>query len=390
MPYDQWLSKQLADNKANPISLLNYADLKKYQFDQLNRKTEFGYLSAEAKNYYQHHVLKRVMPTLMLQVNSPLEHERLQKMTVDQAQWGYLHAGAMLLVETGDEINKMSLDNIITTGMLLDSLLLAENTSAEYSCYFKLPALIHNQLDAENKKTFGQITEQDSQVIYQQYVNYLHQFSQNNPFVQLRQLLQDWQCRPALARQQLKQYDIAEDWLNNYLYKNREVEYPNNQGEITLLPNIDEIFNQQNQHIADVFKQTYYVLLPQVFNSLSEEEQQFLQQAEINQVKVEYNARDNSIHSLPPGVAGLVANNGLIIPVPEAIDMLSCSFNREERLYALEKEQKMGNYKLSRVDRNRELIFDLIKDHKNSRHNKNFALKIHSPILLKKPLNSRK
>lgn len=62
------------------------------------------------------------MPTLMLQVNSPLEHERLQKMTVDQAQWGYLHAGAMLLVETGDEINKMSLDNIITTGMLLDSL----------------------------------------------------------------------------------------------------------------------------------------------------------------------------------------------------------------------------------------------------------------------------
>lgn len=92
------------------------------------------------------------MPTLMLQVNSPLEHERLQKMTVDQAQWGYLHAGAMLLVETGDEINKMSLDNIITTGMLLDSLLLAENTSAEYSCYFKLPALIHNQLDAENKK----------------------------------------------------------------------------------------------------------------------------------------------------------------------------------------------------------------------------------------------
>lgn len=43
---------------------------------------------------------------------------------------------------------------------------------------------------------------------------------------------------------------------------------------------------------------------------------------------------------LPPGVAGLVANNGLIIPVPEAIDMLSCSFNREERLYALEKSKK--------------------------------------------------
>lgn len=127
---------------------------------------------------------------------------------------------------------------------------------------FQITRPHHNQLDAENKKTFGQITEQDSQVIYQQYVNYLHQFSQNNPFVQLRQLLQDWQCRPALARQQLKQYDIAEDWLNNYLYKNREVEYPNNQGEITLLPNIDEIFNQQNQHIADVLSKPTMFFYP--------------------------------------------------------------------------------------------------------------------------------
>ncbi|WGL99603.1 pentapeptide repeat-containing protein [Arsenophonus sp. aPb] len=384
MPSDQWLSKQIADNKANPISLLNYADLKKYQFDQLNRKTEFGYLSAEAKNYYQQHVLKRVMPTLMLQFNTPLEHEKLQKMTLDQAQWGYLHAGAMLLIENGAEIDKMSLDDIITTGMLLDSLLQAGKTTAAYSYYFNLPATIHNQLDPENKQDIAQLSEQDRQTLYQQYFHYLHQFSQNNPFIQLSQLLQDWQSRPALARQQLKQHDIAEDCLNNYLYKNREVEYPNNQGEITLLPNIDEIFTQQNQHIADIFMQTDYVLLPQAFNSLSTAEQQFLQQAEINQIKVEYNARDSGIHSLPPGVAGLVANNGLIIPVPEAIDMLSFSFNGEERLYALQKDQKMANYKLTRVDRNRELIFNLIKDHKNTRHNKNFALKIHSPTLLKK------
>ncbi|UBX27841.1 hypothetical protein [Arsenophonus apicola] len=390
MPCDHWLSKQLADNKANPISLLNYANLKKYYLEQLNSKTEFGYLSAEAKNYYQQHVLKRVMPTLMLQFNTPLEHERLQKMTVDQAQWGYLHAGAMLLVENGAEIDKMSLDDIITTGMLLDTLLLAGKTTAEYSRYFNLPATIHNQLDPENKHDIAQLTEQNRQTIYQQYVNYLHHFSQNNPFIQLSQLLQDWQSRPALARQQLKLHAIAEDWLNTYLYKNNEVEYHNNQGEIALLPNIDEIFKQQNQHIADVFKQTDYVLLPQIFNALSEEEQQFLQQAEINQVKVEYNARDSSIHPLPPDVAGRVANDGLIIPVPEAIDMLSCSFNGEERIYALQKDQKMANYKLSRVDRKRDLIFDLIKDHKNTRHNKNFTLKIHSPTLLKKAVEQPK
>ncbi|MFS1564035.1 MAG: hypothetical protein ACL7AX_11405 [Candidatus Arsenophonus phytopathogenicus] len=55
--------------------------------------------------------------------------------------------------------------------------------------------------------------------------------------------MQDWQSRPELARQQLKQHDIAEDWLNDYLYKNREVEYRNNRDGITLLPNIDEIYS---------------------------------------------------------------------------------------------------------------------------------------------------
>lgn len=384
MSSDRWCAKQLTENKSNPISLLNYPNFKKYYLDNLNSKTEFGYLSAEAKNYYQQNILHRVMPTLMLQLNTPLEDERLQNMTLDQPEWGYLHAGAMLMEENGTKLDQMLLDDIITIGMLLESLLLAGKTPAEYSRYFNLPAIIHNQLDPENIEQLTQISEQESGAIYQQYFNYLHQFSQNNPFIQLSHLLQDWQSQPEFARQQLKQHDIAEDWLNDYLYKNREVEYRNNQDEITLLPNIDEIFKQQNQHIADGFKQTEYVLLPQVFNSLSEEEQLFIQQAEINQLKVEYNARDNNIHSLPPGVAGLVAEDGLIIPVSDAIDMLMCSFNGEERIYALEKDQKMGNYKLSQVDRKRDLIFNLIKDHKNTRYKKNFALKIHSPSLLKK------
>ncbi|HGJ5869067.1 hypothetical protein [Arsenophonus nasoniae] len=390
LPSDKWILAQLniettlnADITKNNLRF-NHEYLRHCFFEQFNNTGELAILSSQACTYYQENVLSRIMPTFCLQPKDINDQKRLKEMMIDQPEWGYLHAGATLLKESSADLNDMSLDDIINTGILMEALIIKEKVPAEYSHYFKLPTLIYQQLDIENKKDITKINEQDKQIIYHDYFNYLHQSTHNNPFIQLSHLLQNWQTRPELARQQLKDHGVDEDWLNNYLYKNRERDYPDQQGKMSSLPNIDKIFEQQNQHIVDVFRQTEYVLLPQAFNALSEEEQIFLQQAEINQVKVEYNARDSNIHSLPPGVAGLVANNGLIIHIPDATDMFMCSFNGEERIYALEKEQKMGNYKLSRVDRNRDLIFDLINDHKNSRHNSNFALKIHSPSLLKK------
>ncbi|MDR5616752.1 pentapeptide repeat-containing protein [Arsenophonus sp.] len=387
---DKWVLAQLniattpgADITKNNLGF-HHEYLTHCFFEQFNRTGELAILSPQTRTYYQENVLSRIMPTFCLQPKDIADQIRLKNMMINQPEWGYLHAGAMLLKESGAALNDISLDEIINIGILIETLIIEEKVPAEYSHYFKLPALIHHQLKTENKRDSAEINEQTMPSIYPHYFNYLHQSSQNNPFIQLSYLLQNRQSRPELASQQLKDHGVDEDWLNNYLYKNREVDYPNQQGKISTLPNIDTIFEQQNQHIVDVFKQTEHVLLPQAFNALSEEEQIFLQRAEINQVKVEYNARDSNIHFLPPGVAGLVANNGLIIHIPDATDMLMCSFNGEERIYALEKEQKMGNYKLSRVDRNRDLIFDLIKDHKNTRYNKNFALKIHSPILLKK------
>ncbi|WP_119711065.1 hypothetical protein [Arsenophonus endosymbiont of Aleurodicus floccissimus] len=183
MSSDRWCAKQLTENKSNRISLLNHANFKKYYLDKLNSKTEFGYLSAEAKNYYQQNVLHRVIPTLMLQLNTPLEDEQLQNMKLDKPEWGYLHAGAKLLVENGAKLDEMLLDDIITIGMLLKSLLLTGKTPPEYSHYFNLPAIIHNQLNPENKEQLTQTSEQESDAIYQQYFNYSHQFSQNNPFI---------------------------------------------------------------------------------------------------------------------------------------------------------------------------------------------------------------
>lgn len=115
--------------------------------------------------------------------------------------------------------------------------------------------------------------------IYHIYFDHLTQHSKNNPFVQWVQRVNNWKSRPELARQQLIEHNVEQTWLNNYLYKNSDVKYHDRQGNAVVLPNIDKVFNNQNQQLADIFKQTELTLLPQVFNAFSEAEQQFIQQA---------------------------------------------------------------------------------------------------------------
>lgn len=82
--------------------------------------------------------------------------------------------------------------------------------------------------------------------VYHSYFDRLMQHNNENPFIQLTNLLQNWKSRPELAREQLKLHDILEEWLYNYLYQNNVTEYNNKQGNKVLLPNINTIFNKQN------------------------------------------------------------------------------------------------------------------------------------------------
>ncbi|WP_119712149.1 hypothetical protein [Arsenophonus endosymbiont of Aleurodicus floccissimus] len=123
--------------------------------------------------------------------------------------------------------------------MLVSALLQEQLVQAEYNRYFKLPAMIHHQLSSENSLLSTPLAMTS---VYDSYFDYLKQSGQNNPFIKLITLLQKWQSRLELARQQLKEHDIDEGWLNNYLYKNLEVKYTNRRGDTPLLPNIDSLY----------------------------------------------------------------------------------------------------------------------------------------------------
>ncbi|WGL97819.1 pentapeptide repeat-containing protein [Arsenophonus sp. aPb] len=385
LPLDNWRLMQTEQIKSAENFLLRHQDLKNEHYNHIQLTLPY----AEIRDYYQEQILNRILPTLILQPKTADESQRLQKMAIDEPEWGYLHAGAGLLSESGADLDNMSLDEIIDIGMWLETSISKETVPASYVHYFKLPAMIHYVLTNSHQAGVAESDKKAMASVYHAYFDHLTQHhNNNNPFIQLSNLSQNWQSRPSLARQQLKENDIDESWLNNYLYKNSTVEYQNRQGETILLPNIDAVFEKQNQLLANFSKQTELALLPQIFNSLKEAEQRFIESAKIELVKAEFNARD-SIRGVPLSASawqGIMAAGALITPVPDSIDMLKCTFNGEERIYALQKEPntKIGRYKLSRVDNNKNDILDLFPHDPAIRTDNEYQLKFHSASLLKK------
>lgn len=70
----------------------------------------------------------------------------------------------------------------INTGVLLQTLIVERKLPAEYAHYFKLPALIHQQLKPKYMTDSVEINEQTMSSIYRHYFNELQQVNQNNPF----------------------------------------------------------------------------------------------------------------------------------------------------------------------------------------------------------------
>lgn len=282
IPSDSWSLMQTEQTKSSENFLLRHEDLKNDHHNQIELTLPYARLD----DYYQQQLLNRIMPTLMLQPKKPDEQQRLQQMAINQPEWGYLHAGTALLSESGADFNSMSLNEIIDIGIWLEMMLAEKKVPAEYVQYFKLPAMIHDRLNKEHTAT----TTREMTDVYHNYFDYLTQYGQNNPFIKLVTLSQSWKSRTELARQQLKAHDLEESWLDDYLYHNREVDFPNKQRQMISLPNINQIFAEQNQQIARFTEQTEKILLPLTFNSIRQSEQKFIEQADIQLVRAKFDA----------------------------------------------------------------------------------------------------
>jgi hypothetical protein len=404
MSLDEWCITHLQFIKLYNQFLLHHEHME-YRLNHLiNSSTNKGKLSLEAHEFYKNNVLKKSLPTLTLQL-SPKESQELRNMDITKPRWGFIHAGAMLLNDSGANITGLTLTDIEDIGITLNVMLREGIMPQEYVGYFRLPALLH-YTRAMHLPNLSMMNEQDMQQIFLSYFDYINKWeNKNNPLIQLPILVKNWKTRTKMARKILRDHHMDPDrWLTTYLNTHDEINFehtgwvagvapidhlrsmdPTYEPPQAALPNIDKVFEEQNLKLADAAYEVDKLMLPKVFNSLSEDEQRFIEQSKVDRVRIQFNAQD-SIYGVPLSPysrMGMQQSGALIYQIPESIDLLQCTLNEVERIYALETSKDTGKYMLNCVNRDREALLWLLDDSTVPRRDEDYKLRVTSHSTLK-------
>ncbi|MGP3593786.1 hypothetical protein [Vagococcus sp. WN89Y] len=382
---DSWCLQQAHLMRQKDNALYNHGNLQHRLTRLLNDSSKPEMLSAQARIFYQNASLKKILPTLMLTPDSQ-DREDLEKMMVNDPRWAFIHAGAMLLSSSDTEFISLPLKQLEEIGITLDVLLHQGAVPQEYIEFFKIPALF-DYINYHQSTTEDILYDTDklTQIFKYFFDNTTDWVKSNNPFALLPDLVSAWKTRSELASDMLTRNGISEELLTHYLNSHNEIKLPVKEGyERIPLPNIDNVFYNQNEKIEITTNKADKLLLPLVFDSLSNEDQLFIQKAKVERVTAAFDARDEIRNvPLPPSARrGIDAAGALVYHVPDRIDLLRCTNGKTEKIYAL-KTIRSGEYILERVDRKRDAILNLLDDGFTPTVDKDYKLKITSPITLK-------
>lgn len=334
-------------------------------------------LNAEAQHYYLNNVLNKVLPLAALPL-SAAEKEALNNLNILQPKWGFLHAGALLLSESGVSLSGLALAEIEEVGVVLDMLLRNASVPADYAEYFRLPAQLHQ------KFTLRETEDENSTEVLQGYFSWTQNWiKENDPLTQLQTRAKSWKTRRELATELLLDYQVDGRWLNDWLSFHAPMYAPGKNGRVSL-PNIDEVFYEQNRKLAEANRQIEHLLFSHAFETLSLTEQQFIMQAKVERVSAEFNA-SAALYGIPIPPSTWVAmsqSGALNYPIPDNVELIRCFVGEEVRIYVLE-ENKYSGWKFKRVDADREKFLDLLPDKRIPAKDADYKLKFTSPIRLK-------
>ncbi|MGP3593790.1 hypothetical protein [Vagococcus sp. WN89Y] len=360
---EEWLLKQIQQIKNQENYLYHHENLQRAFTNKLNAFSGGETLSSTSRKFYQNHILINLLPTFMLQPSLEAQAE-LAKMDISKTQWGLIHAGARLLNYAGSEFRTLNINDLAEIGITLDILIRQGIIPQEYVDFFFLPALIHYASTEESLVARHELIHQNMPQIITRYFEHIAKWAnKHNPIAQLSDLVKNWKSRRELAQEILSEKNIPLTLLNSYMNQHSATIYHYPNGASINIPNIDEVFDLQNQKIEKVAREADSIVLPQAFNALSQASQAFIANASINRVTAKFTA-EKAIHGVPLSKSvkmGIDHSGALEYPIPDQYDLLQCINDGEERIYILQ-TQASGEYSIFHANTLREDMFWLLDD----------------------------
>lgn len=363
MDIEIWLSQQIQKISKHENHLYHHENIRRAFTNILNGYDDGVTLSPAARKFYQENILQNILPTFMLQLDTK-EQTELAHMDVCKTEWGFIHAGAKVLNYFANDISALKLAELAEVGVTLDILLRQGAIAQEYAELFFLPALFYHAKSSRQPVSDHKLSEREIvQLLQQRFVHTDLWLKQHNPAALLPDLMNQWKTRHDLAREILDENNIPHSFLNTYLNKHMASSYYFPDGQSVNIPNIDELFERQNEKIEKTAFEAEKLILPAAFNAASEDSQAFIANARVNRVRARFSAEKalQGIPLHPSAKQGMKHAGGLESYIPDQYDLLQCINNNEERIYILQ-VQPNGQYRLTHANSLRKDLFWLLDD----------------------------
>lgn len=351
MSIEEWLLQKVQKINTDEHQLFDHGNLQRTFTNAHNANLAGASLSPGTRKFYQDNILANLLPTFILQLK-PQERAELEKMDIRSAQWGFIHAGARLLNYYRCDLSDLTLEDLADVGVTLDTLLRQGVIPQEFTEFFFLPALF---LQASRGRPLitgaGLDGHEIQQALTQYFAHSAEWIKQNNPVTRLPDLIDQWQSRPQLARKVLKENNVPVSFLNRYLDQHQETVYRYDNGKTVTLPDIDNVFHQQNKKIEETAFEADNIIMPYAFNAASQDTQNFIMGAAVNRVQATFSAA-KVIRDIPLSKStrmGIDSSGALECHVPDKYDLLQCINNGEERIYILRMKNN-GEYLLTQAN----------------------------------------
>ncbi len=341
----------------------------------------FKTLTAASVNYIFDDIILAVMPTLGL----PEEKAAGKMNHIGAIDWVYLHAGAQIAREMHLGEERLPKQSLFALGLALEAMLLSDTVSPALIHYFIRPACIYFLVNTPvDGKLINDKYAMDDPDVKRRAVEQFFDDSRllkegNNPFHQFSQAMRGYRTRTQLAEDIIRtrcatdaagHYAVdVESYKNNHDGYSCKINNPAAKPGIELLPDVNDEFRKQNQHIVDSFRSVDYLALAEAFASLSPADTQLLENSTVKKVNAFFSAYDQyrgvpGAHTIPLAT--------YTIPLSATVVVFSTT-GADEGIFALDRRDT--RYGIKRIDRDPHHYYALLDDI-TPRKDKDYVLKI--------------
>lgn len=336
-----------------------------------------GYLVLDRENYIINNIIKSAMPII--------NKEEFHNIVIGTPEFGYIHAGSLLAVSQGIDINSFTKEDALELGKMLYIQLTEGAADIELIKFFMLPIMLSyalkNPSDIQSFLKFNIEKNTKNSIIGKAIETYFSEVEkyekENNHVLKFFNLLNSYESRTQLAENELKKcksiYGEDAQTLTPYLNNNNNCLYrplgssygPMPYSNHAIEP-INDIYERQNSKIADGFLIFNKLLISASLNSLNDDEKIFIHASKIKSLTDQFRNIENTnkpscgLNDCSEEYVAMVDKYNLqLLP---GVELIIANNDTEERIYAI---HIFNNRAMAiRVDRNAENYINLIKPKK--------------------------